>query len=148
MSIKQFSPFLNLLFNLCGQWSNENSLICTSVPSSHCLSFPIIGNYPFGNPPEQFHKECMAIKSQVFSEIWSREKTAGVYVHFFKPVFFINPIWIKTIGPIINSNSFNPFAAKQREYFCQLLHQQIDHINPWNTVYIHVSRIKPGINVS
>ena len=39
-------------------------------------------NYPFGNPPEQFHKECMAIKSQVFSEIWSKEKTAGVYAKY------------------------------------------------------------------
>lgn len=39
-------------------------------------------NYPFGNPPKQFHKECMAIKSQVFSEVWEFEDIAGIYAKY------------------------------------------------------------------
>jgi len=39
-------------------------------------------NYPFGNPPKQFHHKCMAIKTQVFSEIWSLEDIAGIYATY------------------------------------------------------------------
>ena len=36
-------------------------------------------NYPFGNPPKQFHKSCMEIKTQVFAEVWEAEEIAGIY---------------------------------------------------------------------
>lgn len=36
-------------------------------------------NYPFGNPPEAFHADCMHIKSRVFEEVWRSEALAGVY---------------------------------------------------------------------
>lgn len=39
-------------------------------------------NYPFGNPPKQFHKDCMTIKTQVFSEVWKLEKVAGIYAKY------------------------------------------------------------------
>lgn len=39
-----------------------------------CLS-----NYPFGNPPARFHKQCIETKLKVFDEVWPRETCAGVY---------------------------------------------------------------------
>lgn len=39
-------------------------------------------NYPFGNLPKQFHESCMAIKAQVFSEVWSQEAVAGIYAKY------------------------------------------------------------------
>lgn len=39
-------------------------------------------NYPFGNPPEEFHGDCMAIKSRVFSEVWRVEDVAGIYAKY------------------------------------------------------------------
>lgn len=39
-------------------------------------------NYPFGNPPKQFHRECMTIKSRVFSDVWDREDIAGIYAKY------------------------------------------------------------------
>lgn len=39
-------------------------------------------NYPFGNPPRQFHQECMTIKAQVFSEVWALEDIAGIYAKY------------------------------------------------------------------
>lgn len=36
-------------------------------------------NYPFGNPPVRFHKQCMETKKLVFDEVWSKEKCAGIY---------------------------------------------------------------------
>ena len=39
-------------------------------------------NYPFGNPPNQFHENCMEIKAQVFSEVWAVEDIAGIYATY------------------------------------------------------------------
>lgn len=39
-------------------------------------------NYPFGNPPKQFHQKCMTIKAQVFSEVWAFEDIAGIYATY------------------------------------------------------------------
>jgi hypothetical protein len=39
-------------------------------------------NYPFGNPPERFHKKCTAEKEKVFNEVWSKEKCAGIYAKY------------------------------------------------------------------
>ncbi len=39
-------------------------------------------NYPFGNPPKQYHKNCVALKSQVFSEVWQMEEVAGIYAKY------------------------------------------------------------------
>lgn len=36
-------------------------------------------NYPFGNPPKEFHESCRAIKTQVFLEVWGHEEIAGVF---------------------------------------------------------------------
>lgn len=41
---------------------------------SMCLT-----NYPFGNPPEQYHEGCTSLKAQVFSEVWKKEDIAGVF---------------------------------------------------------------------
>lgn len=41
---------------------------------SMCLT-----NYPFGNPPEQYHEGCISLKAQVFSEVWKKEDIAGVF---------------------------------------------------------------------
>ena len=39
-------------------------------------------NYPFGNPPERYHAECVRIKSTVFAEVWEHESIAGVYAKY------------------------------------------------------------------
>lgn len=39
-------------------------------------------NYPLGNPPKQFHRNCMEIKTQVFSEVWAMEEIAGIYAKY------------------------------------------------------------------
>ncbi|RZT02015.1 hypothetical protein [Cuneatibacter caecimuris] len=39
-------------------------------------------NYPFGNPPERYHRECIGLKSQVFSEVWKTEETAGIFAQY------------------------------------------------------------------
>ena len=39
-------------------------------------------NYPFGNPPKEFHGDCLAIKSRVFSEVWKVEDVAGIYAKY------------------------------------------------------------------
>ncbi|MBQ8264890.1 MAG: hypothetical protein IJY96_08980 [Oscillospiraceae bacterium] len=39
-------------------------------------------NYPFGNPPKQFHKACLEIKDRVFSELWALEDVAGIYARY------------------------------------------------------------------
>ncbi len=36
-------------------------------------------NYPFGNPPERFHRQCTDLKKQVFDQVWSEESCAGIY---------------------------------------------------------------------
>lgn len=39
-------------------------------------------NYPFGNPPVQFHQDCIRIKSCIFSEVLEQEGIAGVYAEY------------------------------------------------------------------
>lgn len=39
-------------------------------------------NYPFGNPPKQYHEDCIALKSQVFTDVWKVEKIAGVFAQY------------------------------------------------------------------
>ncbi len=36
-------------------------------------------NYPFGNPPKQYHARCIQLKERVFAEVFSTELIAGVY---------------------------------------------------------------------
>jgi hypothetical protein len=36
-------------------------------------------NYPFGNPPAQYHKDCIDIKSKIFEEVFEKESIAGIY---------------------------------------------------------------------
>lgn len=39
-------------------------------------------NYPFGNPPKEYHTICINIKKQVFEEAWRMEDIAGVYAKY------------------------------------------------------------------
>lgn len=36
-------------------------------------------NYPRGNPPERYHKNCFEIKQAIFSEVFNVENIAGIY---------------------------------------------------------------------
>lgn len=39
-------------------------------------------NYPFGNPPERFHGQCIDLKKQVFAQVWKEETCAGIYAKY------------------------------------------------------------------
>lgn len=39
-------------------------------------------HYPFGNPPAEFHRDCIEIKSKVFEEVWETEELAGIYAKY------------------------------------------------------------------
>lgn len=39
-------------------------------------------NYPFGNPPERFHADCIRMKSQIFEQVWALQPLAGVYAKY------------------------------------------------------------------
>lgn len=36
-------------------------------------------NYPFGDPPQEFHPACRALKASFFAEVWPLENVAGIY---------------------------------------------------------------------
>lgn len=73
-------------------WSKEQFI--TKINSEEIRFFPItkknylkemtmcLCNYPFGNPPEQYHEDCIALKSQVFAEVWKSEEIAGVFAQY------------------------------------------------------------------
>lgn len=39
-------------------------------------------NYPLGNPPKQYHEDCIALKSRVFAEVWKVEEIAGIFAKY------------------------------------------------------------------
>lgn len=39
-------------------------------------------NYPYGNPPERFYKQCIEIKKQVFMKVWEKQSFAGLYAKY------------------------------------------------------------------
>lgn len=38
-----------------------------------------IENYPYGSPPERFHGRCIALKEEIFAEVFLKECIAGVF---------------------------------------------------------------------
>jgi hypothetical protein len=36
-------------------------------------------NYPYGSPPERFHRVCTELKSKIFTEVFQNEDVAGLF---------------------------------------------------------------------
>jgi hypothetical protein len=39
-------------------------------------------NYPYGNPPERFHRQCVELKKRIFTNVWEKQNCAGLYAKY------------------------------------------------------------------